>query len=327
MPKHHPLRWRAGSGTTLSPPARLTIATRESALALWQANHVRECLSALYPGLAVDILGLTTQGDRLLSSSLAKVGGKGLFIKELEDALASERADIAVHSMKDVPVSLPPGFAIAAVTERDDPRDAFVSNRYSQLRSLPDGSRVGTSSLRRESQLRARYPQLEVAPLRGNVLTRLRRLDEGQYAAVILAVAGLKRLGLAGRITTALEPEDSLPAPGQGALAIECRAARVDLVDMLAPLNHSESEWCVRAERGVSRALSGSCAVPIGAFAQRLGSSVHLRGLVASPDGSRYVWAERRAASLSTDPEELGRALAEDLLAGGARDILAALNL
>ena len=311
----------------MSPPTRLIIATRESALALWQASHVRERLVALYPGLAVETLGLTTQGDRLLSTSLAKVGGKGLFIKELEDALAGGRADIAVHSMKDVPVSLPPGFTIAAVTERDDPRDAFVSNRYAQLLSLPEGSRVGTSSLRRESQLRARYPQLEVAPLRGNVLTRLRRLDEGQYAAVILAAAGLKRLGLAGRITAVLEPEDSLPAPGQGALAIECRTARIDLIDMLAPLNHSETEWCVRAERSVSRALSGSCAVPIGAFAQRLDMGIRLRGFVASPDGTRYVWAERRAASLSADPEGLGRMLADELLAGGAHDILAALKV
>jgi len=296
-------------------------------LALWQANHVRSLLAALYPGLEVKILGLTTQGDRLLSSSLAKVGGKGLFIKELEDALAGERADIAVHSMKDVPASLPPGFAIAAVTERDDPRDAFVSNRYAELGSLPEGSRVGTSSLRREGQVRARYPQLEVAPLRGNVLTRLQRLDEGQYAAVILAVAGLKRLGLAGRITAVLEPEDSLPAPGQGALGIECREARTDLVDMLAPLNHPETEWCVRAERSVSRALSGSCAVPIGAFAQRLDGGIRLRGLVARPDGSRYVWAEQRASSLSVDPEELGRTLADELLAAGARDILASLNV
>jgi len=311
----------------LSPPTRLTIATRESALALWQANYVRERLVSLYPGLAVDILGLTTQGDRLLSSSLAKLGGKGLFVKELEDALAAERADIAVHSMKDVPVSLPPGFAIAAVTARDDPRDAFISNQYRQLNSLPGGSRVGTSSLRRESQLRARYPQLEVAPLRGNVLTRLRRLDEGQYAAVILAAAGLKRLGLAQRITAVLEPEDSLPAPGQGALGIECREGRIDLIDMLAPLNHPQSEWCVRAERSVSRALSGSCAVPIGAFAQQLDGVIRLRGFVASPDGSRYVWAERRAPSLSADPEELGRILADELLAGGARDILAALDV
>lgn len=311
----------------MSPPTRVIIATRESALALWQANHVRERLLALYPGVEVEILGLTTQGDRLLSSSLAKVGGKGLFVKELEDALSAERADIAVHSMKDVPVSLPPGFAIAAMTARDDPRDAFVSNRYAQLRSLPEGSRVGTSSLRRESQLRARYPQLQVVPLRGNVLTRLRRLDEGRYAAVILAAAGLKRLGLTGRITAVLEPEDSLPAPGQGALGIECREGRTDLIDMLAPLNHPESEWCVRAERSASRALSGSCAVPLGAFAQQLDSGIRLRGFVASPDGRRYVCAEQRAPSLSVDPEELGQALADELLAGGARDILDALNV
>ncbi len=307
-------------------PTRITIATRESALALWQANHIRDRLIALYPGLDVQILGMTTQGDRMLSSSLAKIGGKGLFVKELENALEDARADIAVHSMKDVPMHLPAGFTIAAVTEREDPRDAFVSNQYPRLASLPHGGWVGTSSLRRESQLRARYPQLAVAPLRGNVQTRLRKLDECQYAAVIVAAAGLKRLGLAARITSMLEPEDFLPAAGQGALGIECREARTDLLDMLRPLNHADSEWCVRAERSVSRMLSGSCMVPIGAFAQRRGSGIYLRGFVASPDGTRYVSAEEQAPYPGRNPEEVGQALAGKLTAAGAREILAALT-
>ena len=279
----------------MSVPSRVTIATRESALALWQARHIRDRLIALYPGLEVEILSITTQGDRLLSSPLSKIGGKGLFVKELEAALQEGRAQIAVHSMKDVPMSLPPGFTIAAVGEREDPRDAFISNQYPRLSSLPHGVRVGTSSLRRESQLRARYPHLSVAPLRGNVQTRLRKLDEGQYAAVILAAAGLKRLGLASRITAVLEPEDSLPAAGQGALGIECRESRPDLIEMMAPLSHPETQWCVRAERSVSRALSGSCVVPIGAFAQRVDTGMSLRGFVASQDGRMYVSAEERA--------------------------------
>ena len=281
---------------------------------------------ALYPGLEVEILGITTQGDRLLSSPLAKIGGKGLFVRELENALEQGRADIAVHSMKDVPVSLAPGFTIAAVGEREDPRDAFVSNQHPRLSSLPAGARVGTSSLRRESQLRAHYPHLTVAPLRGNVHTRLRRLDEGQYAAVILAAAGLKRLGLASRITAVLEPEDSLPAAGQGALAIECRESRMDLIEMVVPLSHPETQWCVRAERSVSRGLSGSCVMPIGAFARRVDAGMSLRGFVASPDGSRHVAAEELAPDLSADPEAMGRALAHKLLEGGAREILAALT-
>ena len=293
---------------------------------MWQANHVRDRLVALYPGLDVRILGMTTQGDRMLSSSLAKIGGKGLFVKELESALEDSRADIAVHSMKDVPMHLPPGFSIAAVTEREDPRDAFVSNLYPRVSSLPQGGRVGTSSLRRASQLRSRHPHLDVAPLRGNVQTRLRKLDEGMYAAIVLAAAGLVRLGLAARITLMLEPEDSLPAPGQGALGIECLESRTDLLEMLRPLNHAESAWCVRAERSVSRMLSGSCVVPIGAFAQRRRSQMHLRGFVASPDGTRCVSADVHAPSLDANPEEVGQALADQLAAGGAREILAALS-
>jgi hydroxymethylbilane synthase len=310
----------------VSVPSRVTIATRESALALWQAHHIRTRLLTLYPGLEVEILGITTQGDRLLSSTLTKVGGKGLFVKDLESALEEGRAQIAVHSMKDVPVLLPPGFTIAAVGEREDPRDAFVSNQYAHLSSLVAGARVGTSSLRRESQLRAHYPHVVVAPLRGNVHTRLRKLDEGHYTAVILAAAGLKRLGLASRITVVLEPEESLPAAGQGALAIECRESRVDLIEMLAPLCDPETQWCVRAERSVSRGLSGSCVMPIAAFARRVASGMSLRGFVASPDGTKHVSAEEYASDLSADPEALGEALAHRLLAAGAREILAALT-
>jgi len=220
-------------------PDRIVIASRESALAMWQAGHVRQRLAEIHRGATVEILGMTTEGDRRLDVSLQKIGGKGLFVKELEDALAAGRADIAVHSVKDVPMVLPPGFVLAAILERGDPRDAFVSRRYTDLAALPDGARVGTSSLRRECQLRARYPKLRLEPLRGNVPTRLKKLDEGQYDAVILAAAGLKRLGLEDRITRLLTPSESLPAPGQGALGIECLAARPDLDPWVAPLAHA----------------------------------------------------------------------------------------
>jgi hydroxymethylbilane synthase len=306
-------------------PDRLTIATRESALALWQANHIRDRLTVLYPGMRIQTLGVTTQGDRMLGASLARIGGKGLFIKELENALEKGRADIAVHSMKDMPAHLPAGFCIAAIGEREDPRDAFVSNRYRGLSDLPVGARVGTSSLRRESQIRHRFPHLEVQPLRGNVNTRLRKLDEHQFAAIILAAAGLKRLGLSRRITALLEPEDSVPAAGQGALGIECREQRVELVELLAPLGHPETAWCVRAERAVSRALAGSCIVPLGAYARREAGVIRLSGFVASPDGTRMVRAEVRTTGLDRDPEGFGAELADRLVAGGAREILDAL--
>jgi len=306
-------------------PSKIVIATRESALAMWQARHIEERLRALYPAVQTHLLGMTTEGDRVLGTPLAKIGGKGLFVKELELALESGQADIAVHSMKDVPMNLSDGFSIAAITVREDPRDAFVSNRFRDLESLPPGSVIGTSSLRRESQLRARFPQFRVEPLRGNVQTRLRKLDEGQYAAVILAAAGLKRLGLSARITKILEPSYSLPAVGQGALGIECRSERSDVIAALAPLNDPDTRWCVEAERALSRALAGSCQVPLGGFAQISGGSARLRGFVASPDGSRMIYDEI-TTPCSGVPQDLGNAVAQRLIAQGAREILAGLD-
>ena len=248
-------------------PGRLTIATRKSRLALWQAEHVRSRLEKLYPECRVELLPLSTRGDELLDATLASAGGKGLFVKELEAAIADGRADIAVHSMKDVPVELPPGFVLAAITEREDPRDAFVSNAYAGFADLPAGAVVGTSSLRRAAQIAERHAKLELRALRGNVDTRLAKLDRGEYAAIVLAAAGLRRLGLASRIRGLLEAEESLPAAGQGALGIECRADRPELLVALAPLAHAATADCVRAERAVNRVLGGNCAIPLGAYA------------------------------------------------------------
>lgn len=302
----------------------LIIATRESALALWQANHVRDRLMSLHPGLRVELLGMTTQGDQILDVTLNKIGGKGLFVKELELALLEGRADIAVHSLKDVPMVLPEGFALAAIGEREDPRDAFVSSKYRQLSELPPGAVVGTSSLRRESQLRARYPHLDIQPLRGNVNTRLRKLDEGLYDAIILAAAGLKRLGFADRIAALLEPEQSLPAAGQGALGIEIRSDREDLLPILAPLHHPETAACVRAEREVSRQLGGSCQVPLGAYAIIRNEHLYLRGFVAQPGGTPFIHAE--VSGSPEDPENLGSQLAQALREQGAEQIIASLG-
>jgi hydroxymethylbilane synthase len=310
--------------TDTTTRAGIVIATRESALALWQAQNIQARLRKLYPQSAVTLLAMTTQGDRVLDRPLAQVGGKGLFVKELEQALTDGRADLAVHSMKDVPMMLEPGFTIAAVTEREDPRDAFVSRNYSSLAQLPPRARVGTSSLRRESQIRAGYPRLVVEPLRGNVPTRIKKLDDGQYAAIMLAVAGLKRLELADRITAILEPEQSLPAPGQGALGLECRSDRSDIIAMLRALNDDATAACVHAERAFSRALSGSCQVPLGAYAQVQGTMVRLRGFVGSQDGSRMVSGELSAAR--DDAEKLGAELAATLRSRGAGEILAALE-
>lgn len=307
-----------------SIPKKIVIASRESALALWQAEFIKRWLIELYPQSEISILGMTTRGDQILNISLSKIGGKGLFIKELEQAMAEGRADIAVHSMKDLPMNMPPGFALAAIAEREDPRDAFVSNHYKSLDTLPAGSVVGTSSLRRESQLRARFPYLQVQPLRGNVQTRLRKLDEGQYAAIILAAAGLKRLGLADRITTVLSPELSLPAVGQGALGIECLSERTDLIELMKPLHHIRTGQCVESERAMSRELGGSCQVPLGGFAEIIEGKLVLRGFVASPDGSRML-----STQLNGDPatgETMGIHLAKDLKAQGADEILDALK-
>ena len=308
---------------SLLSPQKIVIASRESLLAMWQAKFIQKCLGELYPQTEISILGMTTRGDQILDQSLSKIGGKGLFIKELEQALEDGRADIAVHSMKDMPMNVPEGFKLAAITEREDPRDAFVSNQYTSLQELPEGSIVGTSSLRRESQLRAQFPHLKVQPLRGNVQTRLRKLDEGQYAAIILAAAGLKRLELSDRITALLDPEQSLPAVGQGALGIECRADRDDLVELLRPLHHMETAYCVEAERSMSRVLGGSCQVPLGAFAEIVDGMLQLRGFVAQPDGTRIV-----SDALNGKPEtgiKMGQELAEKLIKQGADVILASL--
>ena len=307
------------------PPEKLVIATRQSALALWQAEHVRDRLGALYPSCRVELLGLTTQGDRALDQPLADIGGKGLFIKELEQAMADGRADLAAHSLKDVPMEVVAGFTLAAIMAREDPRDAFVSNVYRTLSDMPPGSIVGTSSLRREAQLRERYPQLKVEPLRGNVNTRLHRLDQGNHAAIILAAAGLKRLGFADRIATMLEPEESLPAVGQGALALECRSDRPDVIAALAPLADADTTLATAAERAFGHKLAGSCRTPLAAYAIRRGSELWLRGLVASRDG-RVVLRGDRAAVVATGREAvvLGEALGAELAARGAAAILAA---
>jgi hydroxymethylbilane synthase len=305
-------------------PARLVIASRQSRLALWQSEHVSAMLKRAYPGCEVSILGLTTRGDRILDTPLSKVGGKGLFVKELEDALAGGQADLAVHSAKDVPMALPPGFCIAAIPEREDPRDCLVSARFADLDRMPAGAVVGTSSLRREAQLRERYPGLEIRSLRGNIDTRLAKLDRGDYDGVALAAAGLKRLGLAGRIRATFEPEVVLPSPGQGALAIECLEGRADLKRQLLVLDHRDTADCIRAERAVSRALSGSCQVPLAAYAVLKGPRIFLRGLVATPDGRRTVRAEIEGPR--AESERLGEELAKLLLERGARAVLAALS-
>jgi hydroxymethylbilane synthase len=303
--------------------ARLTIATRRSRLALWQAEHVKARLEAAHAGLEVGLLPLSTRGDELLEVRLDKVGGKGLFVKELEQALADGRADLAVHSMKDVPAALPEGFVLAAILEREDPRDALVSGAYAELAALPPGARVGTSSLRRAAQVAARHPQLQLLTLRGNVETRLAKLDRGEYDAVLLAAAGLKRLGLGARIRQCLSVEDSLPAPGQAALGIECLAARADVLALLEPLAHAPSAICVRAERAVSLALGGSCTIPLGAYAELSGTRLRLRALVAAPDGTRLAQAD--CAGDAAQPEALGAQAARALRDQGADEILAAL--
>ncbi|MCS2169006.1 hydroxymethylbilane synthase [Scandinavium sp. TWS1a] len=299
----------------------LRIATRQSPLALWQAHYVKDRLMACHPGLQVELVPMVTRGDVILDTPLAKVGGKGLFVKELELALLEDRADIAVHSMKDVPVEFPPGLGLTTICERDDPRDAFVSNHFNSIDALPAGSVVGTSSLRRQCQLAADRPDLVIRSLRGNVGTRLGKLDNGDYDAIILAVAGLKRLGLEDRIREALSPEQSLPAVGQGAVGIECRLDDAHTRTLLAPLNHADTAVRVCAERAMNTRLEGGCQVPIGSYAELSHGEIWLRALVGAPDGSQMVRGERRGPA--EDAKELGISLAEELLNNGAREILA----
>lgn len=289
---------------------------------MWQAEHVRAQLAALYPQCSIEILGMTTRGDQILDRTLSKVGGKGLFVKELEIAMSEGRADLAVHSLKDVPMDLPEGFELAAVLEREDPHDAFVSNDYASLDALPAGAIVGTSSLRRQALIAARYPDLVIKPLRGNLDTRLGKLDKGEYAAIILAAAGLKRLGMTDRIRSILSAQQSIPAPGQGAMAIEICSSRDDLRPLLAPLNHAATARSVTAERAVSKTFGGSCQIPLAAFATIDQDSMHLHAMVATPDGRRIATAY--ASGPADQPEVLGEHVANYLKAQDAASILAA---
>ncbi|HSA68955.1 MAG TPA: hydroxymethylbilane synthase [Burkholderiales bacterium] len=298
---------------------KLVIATRRSRLALWQADHIKHRLEALHRGLSVGTLALSTRGDELIDRRLDQAGGKGLFVKELEQAMSDGRADLAVHSVKDVPAELPPGFTLAAITAREDPRDVFVSRSYQKLAEMPRGASVGTSSLRRGAQIAERHPQLEIRLLRGNVDTRLAKLDRGEYDAIVLAVAGLERLGLAARATAHLEVDEMLPAPGQGALGIECLAARDDVAALLSPLADGATTACVRAERAVSRALGGSCSLPLAAYAE-CSEKLRLRALVASSDGKRVVRCDLEGEA--RDPEAAGERAAAALRAQGADEIL-----
>lgn len=309
----------------MSTPKKIVIATRASRLALWQAEHVRDRLQALYPQCEVELLSMSTKGDRILDRSLSKIGGKGLFIKELETAILDGRADIAVHSLKDVPYDMPEPFALPVIMERDDPRDAFVSNHYDSLAAMPAGAVVGTSSLRRESQIRERFPHLIIKPLRGNLDTRLGKLDAGEYDGIILATVGLRRLGLADRIRSSIAVEQSLPSAGQGALGIEIHADRTDLAQWLAPLICQDSAARASAERAVTRTLGGSCQVPLAAYAEIEAGQIWIRALVSEPDASVVYKAELRGPL--ADAEQLGRQVGLDLIAQGADEILAKLSL
>ncbi len=303
----------------------IRIATRKSPLALWQAEHVAKLLETAFPGVKTELVKMTTQGDKILDAPLAKIGGKGLFVKELEVGMLEGTADIAVHSMKDVPVEFPEGLHLGAILSREDPTDAFVSNRYASLTDLPPNARIGTSSLRRQCQIKALYPNAEILTLRGNVNTRLAKLDAGDYDAIILASAGLKRLGFAERIAQCLDTKLSLPAIGQGAIGIECRVDNKELNDMLSKLHDNETGICVRAERAMNARLSGGCQVPIAGFAEIHDNQLFMRGLVGSPDGCVIYRSES-----SGKPEQadfIGKTIAEDLLSQGADKVLQALNL
>ena len=301
----------------------LKIATRQSPLALWQANYVKDRLQQLYPDLTIELVPMVTKGDVILDSPLAKIGGKGLFVKELENALLTKEADIAVHSMKDVPMQFPEGLGLAVICQREDPRDAFVSHAYRTFAELPQGAVVGTSSLRRQCQLKALRPDLDIRSLRGNVGTRLSKLDNGDYDAIILASAGLIRLGLADRIASFIDVEQSLPAAGQGAVGIECRTDDMQVQTLLAPLADAETTYCVRAERAMNNHLQGGCQVPIGGYALLQQGQLYLRALVGDIDGSRIIRAEGKSAV--ENAEVLGVKIAEQLLAQGADKILQAI--
>jgi len=304
------------------PVSTIRIATRKSALALWQADYVKQQLKQAHPGLCVELVPMQSRGDQLLDSPLAKIGGKGLFVKELENALLAGEADIAVHSMKDVPMEFPKGLGLFCICQREDPRDAFVSNQHKSFAELPEGSVLGTSSLRRQAQLLALRPDLQVRFLRGNLDTRLGKLDRGEYDAIILAAAGLIRLGYQPRIRELLPTEVCLPAGGQGAVGIECRSDDNALHALLAPLQDEATAICVRAERALNRRLNGGCQVPIACYAELNDKQIHLRGLVGQPDGSLLLRAD--GFSAMTEAETLGVALAEDLLSQGADSILQA---
>ena len=301
----------------------IRIATRQSPLALWQAEHVAELLVRAFPGVRTQLVKMVTRGDKILDAPLAKVGGKGLFVKELEQGMLEGVADIAVHSMKDVPVDFPEGLHLASILTREDPTDAFVSNHYASLNELPANARIGTSSLRRECQLKEKLPDAQVMPLRGNVNTRLAKLDAGEYDAIILASAGLKRLGMANRITQSLDASVSLPAIGQGAIGIECRIDDVEINDMLKALHDAETGLCVVAERAMNARLNGGCQVPIAGFALLQGEQLFMRGLVGNPDGS-VIYRSERSGGLDQG-NVIGRLIAEDLLAQGADKVLQAL--
>lgn len=301
----------------------LKIATRQSPLALWQAEHIRARLEALHADLNVELVTFVTQGDKILDTPLAKIGGKGLFVKELEAALLDGRADLAVHSMKDVPMALPEGLSLAVICEREDPLDAFVSNSYASFDELPQGAKVGTSSLRRKSQILKQRPDLDIIDLRGNVGTRLSKLDAGQYDAIILASAGLKRLGLAERIRHTISPEVSLPAVGQGALGLECRTDDKAVLDLILPLLHAETDACVRAERAFNAYLEGGCQVPIAGYATLKDGFITIEGRVGSTDGTTLLKANLKGEM--AEAENLGVVLAQELLAQGAGDLLKAL--
>ncbi|MFI3190285.1 hydroxymethylbilane synthase [Crenothrix sp. D3] len=301
----------------------IRIATRQSPLALWQAEHVAARLEQQFPHIKTELVKMVTQGDKILDAPLAKIGGKGLFVKELEQGMLDGLADIAVHSMKDVPVAFPEGLHLAAILKREDPSDAFVSNLYASFNALPANARIGTSSLRRQCQIKALYPDADIISLRGNVNTRLAKLDAGDYDAIILASAGLKRLGMANRITHCLETTISLPAIGQGAIGIECRVEDTEINALLSVLHDDDTGFCVRAERAMNARLNGGCQVPIAGFAELQNNQLFMRGLVGSPDG-RVMYRSERSAAIN-EAENLGRLIADDLLAQGANNILQAL--